>query len=442
MDKKMKPSAAASSDGEDRISDLPYALLHHVLSSLPVDEAVRTSVLARRWRGLWKGVPVLRLVGPKKRFPTAEDFDTFVNRLISARGDWPLVSCEVEAYLTWDDYAGEPKEPEPNLYFDPWIQYALACKVKILKVVGDLVGSETELIVSLVSQHLTSLDVHYVCLEKDTVDFSSCPVLEELKMKECGLWVRGMSFPSLKRMFLVECNFPEDYRVRISSLGVVSLHLHVGRGKIPLLESMPLLETACIDLSYQCKDQCRGCGGDASCEGCHGYPAGSYRSVLLNSLSNAVNLELKDEPKVDIYKRDLECCPMFGRLKTLLLDMWCRAIDLHALVRILQHTPILEKLTLQLCSDENFLNAGRGERKHARIEQTFACAHLKEINIECEEKQRVKDKVRQIVKIFRKSGIHNKKISFKKIPRPEGCYHFEVVSPRAFDDNWSGSGGE
>jgi hypothetical protein len=53
-----------------------------------------------------------------------------------------------------------------------------------------------------------------------------------------------------------------------------------------------------------------------------------------------------------IYKRDLEHCPIFGRLKTLFLDMWCRAIDLHALVRILQHTPILEKLTLQLRSDE------------------------------------------------------------------------------------------
>jgi hypothetical protein len=53
-----------------------------------------------------------------------------------------------------------------------------------------------------------------------------------------------------------------------------------------------------------------------------------------------------------IYKRDLESCPIFGRLKTLLLDMWCRAIDMHELVRILQHTPIREKLTLQLRSDE------------------------------------------------------------------------------------------
>ncbi|RCV38523.1 hypothetical protein SETIT_8G149700v2 [Setaria italica] len=241
-------------------------------------------------------------------------------------------------------------------------------------------------------------------------------------MRHCGFWVRSMSFPSLKRLHLTECNFPEGHRVRVSAPSIVSLRLHDCRGKTPLFESMPSLETASIDLSHGCKDQCRGGCGDESCEGCHGYPVGSYQSVLLNSLSNAVNLELKDQPKVYIYKRDLECCPIFGRLMTLLLDMWCRAIDLHALVRILQHTPILEKLTLQLRSDENFLSAARGEsRKHVRIEQSFACANLKEVNIECEEKLRVKDKVRQIVKILSKSGIRNEQISVKKIPRPEGC---------------------
>ncbi|KAF8650785.1 hypothetical protein HU200_063689 [Digitaria exilis] len=229
---------AAASGGQDRISELPDALLHHVLSLLPVDEAVQTSVLARRWLHLWKGMPVLRLVGPKKRFPTAEGFDRFVNRLISA------------PYLTGDDYGGEPDEPEPNPYFDSWIQYALSCRVRELKVVGDLVGGETELVVPLVSQHLTSLDVHHVFLGEDIVDFSSCPLLEELTLRESGFWVRSMSFPSLKRLFLIECNFPEDYRIPISAPSVVSLRLDVSRGKTPLFESMPLLETACIDLTY------------------------------------------------------------------------------------------------------------------------------------------------------------------------------------------------
>uniref|UniRef100_A0A453NAJ5 F-box domain-containing protein n=1 Tax=Aegilops tauschii subsp. strangulata TaxID=200361 RepID=A0A453NAJ5_AEGTS len=364
----MRKKAVVTS--EDRISELPDVLLHHVLSLLPVHEAVQTSVLARRWRYLWKHIPVLRLLGPnKKRFTSAEDFDKFMNHLISLRGHLPLVSCEIQAYPTNDDYAGEPDEPLPNIYFDSWIH---------------------------------------------------CPMLEELKMQHCGLWVRKMSFPSLKRLWLTECNFPEAYRVCISAPSLVSLCLHDSGGKTPLLESMPLLDTVSLDLSGRCKDKCRGSGGDPSCEGCHGYPAGSYRSVLLNTLSNAVNLELKDQPEVYIYKRDLECCPIFGRLKTLLLDMWCRATDLHALVRILQHTPVLEKLTLQLRSDWNLLSAARGERKHVRIEQSFSCVHLKEVSIECEEKLRVKDKVNQIVKIMTRNGVLTENISFKKIPRPEG----------------------
>ncbi|CAD6253606.1 unnamed protein product [Miscanthus lutarioriparius] len=371
-------------------------------------------------------MPALRLVGPKTRFATAQDLDRFVNRLIAARGHLPLVSCEVEeAYLTWDDYAGEPEEPEPNLYFDSWIQYALACKVQVLKV--DVVGCGWELIVPLISQHLRNLDVHHVYLEKDSVDFSSCPVLEELKMKECGLWVRSMSFPSLKRLFLTECSFPVDRHVSISAPGVVSLRLLQCGGKTPLLETMPVLETASIELSrYGCKDKCGGCT-DESCEGCHGYPVGSYQSVLLNVLSNAINLELKDQPGVYIYKRDLECCPIFGRLKTLLLDMWCRHVDMHALVRLLQHTPILEKLTLQLCSDKNLFCAGRGERKHVRIEQSFSCPHLKEVSIECEEKLRVKDKVWQIVKILKRNGVLKEQITFKKLPRPERSYRLMAV---------------
>ncbi|KAK8447828.1 hypothetical protein SEVIR_8G161100v4 [Setaria viridis] len=303
----MKKTKAAEEGGEDRISELPDALLHQVLSLLPVDEAVQTSVLARRWRGLWKGLPVLRLVGPKKRFPSAEDFDRFVNRLISVRGDSPLVTCEIEAYLTWDDYAGEPEEPEPNVHFHSWIQYALACKVRVLKVVGDHIGSETELVVPLVSRHLTSLDVSHVFLDKDFVHFACCLVLEGLDMRHCGFWVRSMSFPSLKRLHLTECNFPEGHRVRVSAPSIVSLRLHDCRGKTPLFESMPSLETASIDLSHGCKDQCRGGCGDESCEGCHGYPVGSYQSVLLNSLSNAVNLELKDQPKVVCFH--LYCTP-------------------------------------------------------------------------------------------------------------------------------------
>jgi hypothetical protein len=43
-------------------------------------------------------------------------------------------------------------------------------------------------------------------------------------------------------------------------------------------------------------------------------------------------------------------CPTFNNLKTLSLGEWCisRGADFYLLIRLLQHTPNLEKLFLQL----------------------------------------------------------------------------------------------
>lgn len=56
------------------------------------------------------------------------------------------------------------------------------------------------------------------------------------------------------------------------------------------------------------------------------------------------------QPVQFIFRRDLKHCPMFRQLKKLLLnECWC-VPDVCALACILQHAPVLEKLTLQLFS--------------------------------------------------------------------------------------------
>ncbi|KAF8711302.1 hypothetical protein HU200_029325 [Digitaria exilis] len=49
--------AAAS---EDCISALPDELLHHVLFFLPSGDVMRTCVISRRWRHLWRSTRALR----------------------------------------------------------------------------------------------------------------------------------------------------------------------------------------------------------------------------------------------------------------------------------------------------------------------------------------------------------------------------------------------
>jgi hypothetical protein len=49
-----------------------------------------------------------------------------------------------------------------------------------------------------------------------------------------------------------------------------------------------------------------------------------------------------------IFRKDCKSLATFSKLKTLLLNEWCMAVDFSALIYFLQCSPVLEKLTLQL----------------------------------------------------------------------------------------------
>ncbi|TVU26396.1 hypothetical protein EJB05_28941, partial [Eragrostis curvula] len=90
------PGLPSTESGADRISDLPEDVIHHVLSLLPAHDAVRTSVLARRWRHLWSSAPGLR-VTDVKGWRSSDKFVDFVELLLTLRrGGTPLVWIEFQ----------------------------------------------------------------------------------------------------------------------------------------------------------------------------------------------------------------------------------------------------------------------------------------------------------------------------------------------------------
>nr|CAB3491213.1 unnamed protein product [Digitaria exilis] len=124
-----KPASPAG----DPFAALPDAILQHILSFLPAQPAVRTCVLARRWRRLWEGMPGLRITAANAPEPPCAPDDLvssgelreFVDHLLLLRSGAPLDSCE---FLF--DVREDADVPHVNL----WIRHVIRCQVRRLKL--------------------------------------------------------------------------------------------------------------------------------------------------------------------------------------------------------------------------------------------------------------------------------------------------------------------
>lgn len=77
-------SESKRQSGVDRISELPDAVLCHILSFLPTIYAVWTTILSRRWNNLWTSLPKLSF--NNKDFPTNHTMSPiqYFNRFMTA----------------------------------------------------------------------------------------------------------------------------------------------------------------------------------------------------------------------------------------------------------------------------------------------------------------------------------------------------------------------
>ncbi|TVU26441.1 hypothetical protein EJB05_28988 [Eragrostis curvula] len=341
----MPQKAARLEVDGDRFSVLPDAILQHVLSFLPAQDAVRTCILARLWRHLWKLTTGLRLWYDAKARTSVQKFQLFVDHLMLLRGRAPLETCHIRFY----SYFNQVDKVRLNL----WIRHAVMCQIQMLRLdfmryfrmptAFDTHRDSFDLDdLPFVSRHLTRLELCNVNLGNRFVNFSSCPSLEHLSIEQCYLcYAKEMSSGSLKSLSIRHCCFNNNTRIQFPSL--VSLHMDARLYIIPVLERMPLLKEAFI------RDTVLGDMYDEEGCFCCSFKANDNKFSLLDGLSEAKNLALISESDTFVFRCDSKQFPTFSKLKTLLLnDQWCVAPDFHALTCILKHSPVLENLTLQL----------------------------------------------------------------------------------------------
>ncbi|CAN0879083.1 Putative F-box/FBD/LRR-repeat protein At4g13965 [Linum grandiflorum] len=80
----------------DRLSNLPEAVIHHILSFLDIRSAVQTSVLSRQWRCAWKHLSVLDF---SSLFGYNKSFRKEVEKVLSLRHRLNLSKVVFNEYL-------------------------------------------------------------------------------------------------------------------------------------------------------------------------------------------------------------------------------------------------------------------------------------------------------------------------------------------------------
>ncbi|CAA7042379.1 unnamed protein product [Microthlaspi erraticum] len=232
---------------EDRISNLPDALLVQILSSLPTKAVVASSVLSKRWRSLWKTMPSLEF-----SYNATNDLESFSDNvcrcLLSHQA--PLLLQSLDLKVDFDD--------ENSVDYDIGILLGVAfgLHVRELKLEVNSRKDYPQIFHPPGYNRLLRLNgVRY----KDDVSvvnlLSGCSHLENLEIHlytQSDVKTFNIDFPYLQRLIIYSVG-EVVYVVKAPSLKYLKVEGHIDFDSI-LIGNTPELEEAVIDTAYTVYD--------------------------------------------------------------------------------------------------------------------------------------------------------------------------------------------
>ncbi|KAG4157275.1 hypothetical protein ERO13_D02G052516v2 [Gossypium hirsutum] len=196
---------------EDRISSFPDPILCHILSFLPIKEAVRTSIISTKWRYLFASISTIKFDGYSMSGLTDRNIDSFknfVDRLLKSPDQVNLDCFRLSHEIcSWND-------GDHDFDISGWICAALCRGVKEIDLqlgyLEDILPAVLFTCGSLVTLKLDAVGHKFkfpsdVCLGNLKTLHIRDSFFEDLAFIECDFYntsVINIQTPSLKRFIL------------------------------------------------------------------------------------------------------------------------------------------------------------------------------------------------------------------------------------------------
>ncbi|XP_059435467.1 F-box/LRR-repeat protein 13-like isoform X1 [Corylus avellana] len=399
--KKQKLSEKEDISGNIKgLGSLPEEVLRHILSFLPTKDAVRTSVLSKRWEFLWVSIPNLdfeRYTSDKSEPVETELLMNFVDRALCLRDSSVIkrfaLSCDVlfdhDASRVYTCISTALNHNVQELNIDIYIgdcdvvfslpSCLFTCKT-LTSLYLNMWARKLKLPTIICFSNLKILTIEYLTFSNEYLTqqlFSSLPVLEELKLDDCSwgdLKFVTISAPKLNSLSIFKMGVQDGDIQRSGDLCLVMI---VGDSLKEFYYKGLMFAEYCLYNSFRVEK------AEIVTKSKYDRPTNIGRflwnlliglsSVELLRLSSDMVKVLSDSPEF------LPHMPMFNNLIDLIIVDYRVDLDCTVLLKILQKSPCLQTLNF---SEGISLSLNRKEDDMI-LDPVPLCflSHLKCINI-------------------------------------------------------------